>query len=171
MVKYQTDKYPDISIWLSIAFVIGGLVALAWSANMFVDGVGALAKAFGVSRFIIGMVIIGFGTSAPELCVSALSGATGHSDLSLGNAYGSCVFNIAVILGVAALIRPLVVKPSVVFAAVPALIGIALLSCLLVAAGGGFSRIDGGSPRVRPHWWSRSGGVTESMVNCSSCDN
>ena len=143
MVKYQTDMYPDISIWLSIAFVIGGLAALAWSANMFVDGASALAKAFGVSRFIIGMVIIGFGTSAPELCVSALSGATGHSDLSLGNAYGSCVFNIAVILGVAALIRPLLVKPSVVFAAVPALIGIALLSCLLVAAGGGFSRIDG----------------------------
>ena len=135
--------YPDIPIWLSITFVIGGLAALAWSANMFVDGASALAKAFGVSRFIIGMVIIGFGTSAPELCVSALSGATGHSDLSLGNAYGSCVFNIAVILGVAALIRPLVVKPSVVFAAVPALIGIALLSCLLVAAGDGFSRIDG----------------------------
>ena len=107
------------------------------------DGASALAKAFGVSPFIIGMVIIGFGTSAPELCVSALSGATGHSDLSLGNAYGSCIFNIVVILGVAALIKPLVVKPSVVFVAVPALVAIAILSCLLVTLGGGFSRIDG----------------------------
>ena len=89
------------------------------------------------------MVIIGFGTSAPELCVSALSGATGHSDLSLGNAYGSCVFNIAVILGVAALIKPLVVKPSVVFVAVPSLVAIALLSCFLVTTGNGFSRVDG----------------------------
>ena len=111
---------------------------LAWSADAFVDGASAVAKAFGVSPFIIG-----FGTSAPELCVSALSGATGHSDLSLGNAYGSCVFNIAVILGVAAFIKPLVVKPSVVFVAVPSLVAIALLSCFLVTTGNGFSRVDG----------------------------
>lgn len=135
--------YPDLPLWLSIVCVIGGLAVLAWSADAFVDGASAVAKAFGVSPFIIGMVIIGFGTSAPELCVSALSGATGHSDLSLGNAYGSCVFNIAVILGVAALIKPLVVKPSIVFVAVPALVAIALLSCFLVTSGNGFSRVDG----------------------------
>ena len=135
--------YPDIPFWLSIVFVLGGFAVLAWSANAFVDGASAVAKAFGVSPFIIGMVIIGFGTSAPELCVSALSGAYGHSDLSLGNAYGSCVFNIAVILGVAALIKPLVVKPSVVFVAVPMLVAIAILSCLLVTLGNGFSRMDG----------------------------
>ena len=135
--------YPDIPFWLSIVFVLGGFAVLAWSANAFVDGASALAKAFGVSPFIIGMVVIGFGTSAPELCVSALSGAYGHSDLSLGNAYGSCVFNIAVILGVAALIKPLVVKPSVVFVAVPMLVAIAILSCLLVTLGNGFSRMDG----------------------------
>ena len=137
------ETYPDIALWLSITFVLGGFALLAWSANAFVDGASALAKAFGVSPFVIGMVIIGFGTSAPELCVSALSGATGHSDLSLGNAYGSCIFNIAVILGVAALIKPLVVKPSVVFVAVPSLVAIAILSCFLVTHGGGFSRMDG----------------------------
>ncbi len=135
--------YPDLPLWLSIVCVIGGLAVLAWSADAFVDGASTVAKAFGVSPFIIGMVIIGFGTSAPELCVSALSGATGHSDLSLGNAYGSCVFNIAVILGVAALIKPLVVKPSIVFVAVPSLVAIALLSCFLVTTGNGFSRLDG----------------------------
>ena len=135
--------YPDLPLWLSIVCVLGGFAVLAWSADAFVDGASAVAKALGVSPFIIGMVIIGFGTSAPELCVSALSGATGHSDLSLGNAYGSCIFNIAVILGVAALIRPLVVKSSVVFVAVPMLVAIALLSCLLVMLGNGFSRVDG----------------------------
>ena len=135
--------YPDLPLWLSIVCVLGGFAVLAWSADTFVDGSSAVAKALGVSPFIIGMVVIGFGTSAPELCVSALSGATGHSDLSLGNAYGSCIFNIAVILGVAALIKPLVVKPSVVIVAVPALVVIALLSCLLVTLGGGFSRMDG----------------------------
>ena len=137
------ETYPDIALWLSLIFVLGGFALLAWSADAFVDGASALAKAFGVSPFVIGMVIIGFGTSAPELCVSALSGATGHSDLSLGNAYGSCIFNIAMILGVAALIRPLVVKPTVVFVAVPMLVAIACLSCLLVTLGGGFSRVDG----------------------------
>ena len=137
------ETYPDIALWLSIVFVLGGFALLAWSADAFVDGASALAKAFGVSPFVIGMVVIGFGTSAPELCVSALSGATGHSDLSLGNAYGSCIFNIAVILGVAALIKPLVVKPSVVFVAVPSLVAIAILSCFLVTQGGGFSRMDG----------------------------
>ena len=135
--------YPDLPLWLAIVCVLGGFAVLAWSADTFVDGASAVAKALGVSPFIIGMVIIGFGTSAPELCVSALSGATGHSDLSLGNAYGSCAFNIAVILGVAALIRPLVVKPSVVFVAVPTLVAIAFLSGLLVTLGGGFSRMDG----------------------------
>ena len=137
------EPYPEISSWLSIAFVLGGFAVLAWSADAFVDGASALAKAFGVSPFIIGMVVIGFGTSAPELCVSALSGATDHSELSLGNAYGSCIFNIAVILGVAALIRPIVVKPSVVFVAVPMLVSIAILSYLLVTLGDGFSRMDG----------------------------
>ena len=135
--------YPELPLWLSVVCVLGGFAVLAWSANAFVDGASAVAKALGVSPFIIGMVIIGFGTSAPELCVSALSGATGHSDLSLGNAYGSCIFNIAVILGVAALIRPLVVKSSVVFVAVPMLVAIALLSCLLVTLGDGFSLVDG----------------------------
>ena len=135
--------YPDLPLWLSIVCVLVGFAVLAWSADAFVDGASAVAKALGVSPFIIGMVVIGFGTSAPELCVSTLSGATGHSDLSLGNAYGSCIFNIAVILGVAALIKPLVVKPSVVVVAVPALVMIALLSCLLVTLGGGFSRVDG----------------------------
>jgi len=135
--------YSDIPIFLSISFVVAGLVLLAWSADAFVDGAAALAKALGISPFVVGMVVIGFGTSAPELCVSALSGFSGHSNLSLGNAYGSDVFNIAAILGVAALIRPIAVKPTIVYAAVPALLAITLVSCLLVGVGSGFSRMDG----------------------------
>ena len=113
--------YSDIPLWLSLVFMFGGLAALAWSSDLFVDGAAAVAKILGISPFIIGMVIIGFGTSAPELCVSTMSGLSGHSDLSLGNAYGSCIFNIAVILGVAVLIFPLVVKPAVAFVAGPLL--------------------------------------------------
>ena len=120
--------YTDIPFWLSIVFMLAGLAVLAWSSDVFVDGAAALAKALGISPFIIGMVIIGFGTSAPELCVSTMSGISGHSNLSLGNAYGSCIFNVAMILGVATLIFPLVVKPSVTFIAGPGLALISLFS-------------------------------------------
>ena len=79
--------YPDIPLIVSLVFVLGGFAALAWSSDFFVGGASMLAKALGISPFVIGMVIIGFGTSAPELCVSAMSGAGGHPGLSLGNAY------------------------------------------------------------------------------------
>ncbi len=135
--------YPNIPLWASILFLALGLALLAWSADAFVGAAGKVARKLGVSPFIIGMVIIGFGTSAPELCVSALSGASGHSNLSLGNAYGSAIFNIAGILGIAALIRPLVVKPAISLVAAPALVAISVFSCALVGLGGGFSRADG----------------------------
>ena len=119
----------------------GGLAALAWSSGLFVDGAATVAKALGISPFIIGMVIIGFGTSAPELCVSTMSGISGHANLSLGNAYGSCIFNIAIILGVATLIFPLVVQPSVPFLAGPGLTLISLFS-LIMLKDGSCSRVE-----------------------------
>ena len=127
--------YTDIPFWLSAVFMFGGLAALAWSSDFFVDGAAAVAKLLGISPFIIGMVIIGFGTSAPELCVSTMSGLSGHSNLSLGNAYGSCIFNIAMILGVATLIFPLVVKPSVSYVAGPGLAAISLFSMWVLKDG------------------------------------
>ena len=116
-------------------FLLVGLAALAWSSDLFVDGSAALAKILGISPFIVGMVVIGFGTSAPELCVSVLSGLSGHANLSVGNAYGSCVFNIAVIVGVAALIFPMSVKPTVALVAAPVLAGISLFSMWLLDDG------------------------------------
>lgn len=133
--------YVDIPIWLSLAFMLGGFVALAWSSDTFVDGSSVIAKALGISPFIIGMVIIGFGTSAPELCVSVISGLSDHANLSLGNAYGSCIFNIAAILGLASLIRPLTVKPATAKYAAPALALLAVVSLFLLADGK-CSRLD-----------------------------
>lgn len=134
--------YPDVPLWLSIVLLTGGFVALAWSSDYFVAGASSLAKAMGISPFIIGMVIIGFGTSAPELCVSTLSGIGGKSNLSLGNAYGSCVFNIAAILGITAAIRPVFVKPATAFFAGPALAALAGFS-LWVLSDGTCSRANG----------------------------
>ncbi len=127
--------YSDIPLYLALLFMFGGLAALAWSSDIFVDGAAVLARIAGISPFIIGMVIIGFGTSAPELCVSVMSGVSSHADLSLGNAYGSCIFNIAGILGIAALIRPILVKPSAAYVAAPALVGISALSYFLLRDG------------------------------------
>jgi len=156
--------YPDIPVWLAVVLCTAGFFLLAWSADLFVDGAAALARALGINPFIVGMVIIGFGTSAPELCVSALSGAAGHSNLSLGNAYGSCVFNIAAILGAAALIHPIRVKKGIGVAVV-LLIAMTLLSCLLVGLGDGFSRRDGAIQLVAfvvlfglYCWWKQKNG-------------
>ncbi len=133
--------YSNIPLWLSILFIVGGLVALTWSSGIFVEGSAGIARRWGISPFVIGMVIIGFGTSTPELCVSTMSGLSGHADLSLGNAYGSNIYNIAIILGVAALIRPLIVKPSVVKFGAPMLVLVSLLPVPLMLWGG-ISRLD-----------------------------
>lgn len=126
------DLNTDISLALSLAFIVGGLVALCWSADRFIAAAARIARALGMSSLIVGMVVIGFGTSAPELAVSVLSGMAKHSNLSLGNAYGSCIFNNALILGVSSVIWPLKVKPSICKVGVPLLTAVTLLSYLLV---------------------------------------
>lgn len=133
--------YCDIHWILAVGFVVFGLIALEWSSNAFVDGSAALARKFGISPFIIGMVIIGFGTCAPEFFVSLFSGIAKHSGLSLGNAYGSCIFNIAGILGVSALISPIAVKPFTAKVASPLLAALSALS-LFLAKDGEVSRAD-----------------------------
>lgn len=134
--------YADVSFTVSLIMIVSGLWLLTWSANRFVDGAAALSQKFGVPPFIIGMVVIGFGTSAPEMAVSALSAASGHSDLSLGNAYGSNIYNIAIILGVVAMIRPILINSFTAITSAILLVGVSLLSGFLVWSGGGFSRID-----------------------------
>ena len=91
---------------LAILAAVVGLVVLVWAADKFVDGAAAAARHFGMPSLLVGIVIVGFGTSAPEMVVSALSAAQGASGLALGNAYGSNIANIGLILGVTALISP-----------------------------------------------------------------
>ena len=134
--------YPDIPLIVSLPMTAAGLWLLAWSANRFVDAAAELSVRFGMPQFVIGMVVIGFGTSAPEMAVSALSAAAGHSDLSLGNAYGSNIYNIAVILGVVALIKPIATRSSTSLISTLLLVGVSLLSGFLVWHGGSFSRLD-----------------------------
>lgn len=95
---------------LAILAAVVGLVVLVWAADKFVDGAAAAARHFGMPSLLVGIVIVGFGTSAPEMVVSALSAAQGAPGLALGNAYGSNIANIGLILGVTALISPVMVQ-------------------------------------------------------------
>ena len=134
--------YSDIPFLVAALFIGVGLWALTWSANRFVDASGSLANNLGVPPFIIGMVVIGFGTSAPELAVSAISAYSGHSEIALGNAWGSNIYNIAVILGVVAIINPIIIRPiSSIYSAI-LLILISVVSGALAWVGGGLSRLD-----------------------------
>lgn len=107
-----------ISAFLAIAF---GLALLVWSAGRFVEGSASAARHFGMPPLLIGMVIVGFGTSAPEMVVSALAASQGNPGLALGNAYGSNITNIALILGLTALISPIAVHSLVLRKELPIL--------------------------------------------------
>lgn len=127
---------------LPIVAVVLGLAVLVWSADKFVDGAVGVARFFGMSTLLIGMVIVGFGTSAPEMVVSALSAMENAPELALGNAYGSNIANIALILGVTALISPVIVKRDALKRDVPILIGVTAVA-IIEAADGSISRMDG----------------------------
>lgn len=117
---------------LAVVAVVAGLALLVWSADRFVDGASATAYYAGMPPLLIGMVIIGFGTSAPEMVVSALAAYQGNPALALGNAYGSNITNIALILGITALIHPIAVHSQVVKRELPLLILATLISIALL---------------------------------------
>ena len=111
--------------FLAVAF---GLALLVWSADRFVEGSAYTARHFGMPPLLIGMVIIGFGTSAPEMVVSALAASQGNPGIALGNAYGSNITNIALILGLTALISPIAVHSLVLRKELPILTAITALA-------------------------------------------
>ncbi|XGA81693.1 calcium/sodium antiporter [Halomonas sp. CH40] len=108
--------------------VLVGLVLLIWSAEKFIDGAAATSRWLGLSPLLIGMLVIGFGTSAPEMMVSVLAAIQGSPGLAVGNAYGSNIVNIGLVLGVVALLSPLAVDSSVVRREMPVLLAVTLLT-------------------------------------------
>ena len=121
-----------MTMFLYILSLVIGLVVLVWSADKFVDGASAIAKHYGMPPLLIGMVIIGFGTSAPELVVSALASYQGNAGIALGNAYGSNITNIALILGVTSILMPISVHSQVLRKELPILTLVTLLSIGLI---------------------------------------
>lgn len=114
-----------LSAFGAIAF---GLALLVWSADRFVDGAAAAARHFGMPALLIGMVVVGFGTSAPEIFVSSLAAYQGNPGLALGNAYGSNITNIALILGLTALLSPIAFHSQVLRRELPILLAVTALA-------------------------------------------
>ena len=127
---------------MAIGAIIAGLILLVWSADKFVEGAAATAKHLGMPSLLIGMVIIGFGTSAPELAVSAMAAADGNPGLALGNGYGSNITNIALIVGLTALIAPIAVHSQVLRKELPLLVVLTLIAGAQLLDGE-LSRFDG----------------------------
>ena len=125
---------------MAIGAIIAGLILLVWSADKFVEGSATTASHFGTPPLLIGMVVVGFGTSAPEMSVSALAASQGNPGLALGNAYGSNITNIALILGITALLAPIAVHSQVMRKELPILI--------LVTAFAGWQLWDGDLSRM-----------------------
>ena len=108
--------------------IVLGLVLLVWSADRFVEGAAAAARHFGMPSLLIGMVIVGFGTSVPEMVVSAIAAVQGNAGLALGNAYGSNITNIALILGLTAIISPIAFHSNVLRKELPILTAVTALA-------------------------------------------
>ncbi|PMM06077.1 calcium/sodium antiporter [Vibrio kanaloae] len=116
----------------AIAFLIIGLGFLVWSADKLVYGAAALARNFGISPLVIGMTILAMGSSAPEMMVSATAALDGKTDTAVGNVIGSNIANIALILGITALIKPLSISSGVIRRELPLMIGVTLLAGALL---------------------------------------
>ncbi|MGO2355603.1 MAG: calcium/sodium antiporter [Marinomonas foliarum] len=124
---------------LAILAIFGGFILLVWSADRFVEGAAATAKYAGMPSLLIGMVIVGFGTSAPEMVVSAMAAIDGNPDLALGNALGSNIVNTGLILGLTAIVTPILVQSKIVRKEIPLL--------LLISSALGYFLWDGSLTR------------------------
>jgi cation:H+ antiporter len=125
----------------AVLFILGG-AALVAGAELLVRGASRLAVVAGLSPLVIGLTVVAFGTSAPEMAVTVGSAFAGEGEVALGNVVGSNIFNVLFILGVSALVAPLVVAQKLVRFDVPLLIGLSV-AALLFGLDGGYGRIDG----------------------------
>jgi cation:H+ antiporter len=126
----------------AIAYLVFGLILLIYSADKFILGAAATAGYLGVSSMVVGLIIIGFGTSAPEMVVSAIAAMKGNPGLALGNAVGSNIANIALVLGVGIAVTPLLIASATIKRELPMLLVISLF-VLMLMWDGEQSRMDG----------------------------
>ena len=124
-------------MWIDLLWIVAGLVMILVGSDWLVDGASGIARKYGISEFIIGMTIVGIGTSMPELVSSAISAIGGHGDMAIGNVTGSNICNVLLILGVTALISPIGYTKSNIRKDIPFAIGVSLFLMLMLYNGFG----------------------------------
>ena len=134
--------------WL-VAVLIAGLALVVFGADWLVDGASSIARRSGISEFVIGLTIVGFGTSCPELVVSVTGALAGNSDIAIGNVLGSNIFNTLLILGATALVMPITITRANLRRDIPITLGVTVL---LVLAGKAFSLFGLGSGDMLSRW-------------------
>lgn len=117
-------------MFINIVLLIAGLAMLAGGGDLLVRGASNLAKSFGISPLVIGLTVVAFGTSAPELSVNLMAAFQGNTDISFGNIIGSNIANIALILGIAALVRPLAITGAIITREIPMMMLASLLALI-----------------------------------------
>ncbi|MFB1036199.1 MAG: hypothetical protein QMC38_12715 [Sinobacterium sp.] len=125
-----------------MAAIVIGFVLLVWSADRFVAGAAATATHLGIAPLIVGVVIVGIGTSAPEMLVSIMAAAQGNTNIAIGNALGSNITNVGLILGATAMLYPLSVQSGIIRRELPILAFIMMVALVLMLDGI-LSRLDG----------------------------
>ncbi len=133
-----------MSLFLDLLFLLGGLALILFGANYLTDGASSLAKRFGISDLVIGLTIVAFGTSAPELVISVISAIDGSAELAIGNVVGSNIFNVLMIVGCTALVMPIRVEKSIMTNEIP----LVLLSALCLFFMGNDTFFDGATANV-----------------------
>lgn len=139
MDNTEVVRIDIMELWIAIPLLVIGFVCLVKGADWFVDGAAGLAAKLRIPSLIIGLTVVSFGTSAPELATSIISAFEGGADLAVGNIIGSNITNILLILGISAIICPLVVQKSARWIDLPVLLG---SSVLLLVFGGLDNQID-----------------------------
>lgn len=129
---------------LDIIYLVIGLALILLGANWLTDGSAAIAKRFGISDLVVGLTVVAFGTSAPELVISVMSAISGSAGLAIGNVVGSNIFNILVIIGITAMVKPIRVEKSVMNNELP----LTLLSSVVLLAMGNAVVLNGASESV-----------------------
>ena len=139
-----SDHLPVVDIFLNSLLILAGLTALYFGAEWLVKGASEIAIKLGISPLVVGLTVVAFGTSMPELLVCLKANTEGAPDVALGNIIGSNICNIALILGISAVMKPIIINRQIIRKEMPILI-LVTLAFVGVLYNGSVSRLEGGA--------------------------
>ena len=142
-VETPNEPAPSMAIWLAILAVVGGCIMLVVGSQLFVEGAVVIGRGIGISEAVIGLTLVAFTTSLPELVTSVYAAIRGHQELGIGNILGSCIMNVLGILGIVLLFGPITVEPQVYRLDVPVLLVVSLACIPILLSGMRVVRLEG----------------------------